>query len=231
MRTYNTVNTIRSEMETLYRNITGKPSFTAGEADIVNSAIVDAYQKVITEYGVTDFRFHKQDVTATTTAGTNYVDLDEYIYRIVPGSVRIPAEHITLSLIDEVAIFQIDPNDEQTGPPRSYAYKNSTDPNIIRVRLWPTPDAAYSISLQVLQFPTDVITNFPTDLMSAIKNKAKALSCLGLGLAQYKLGFDSEYEQSIAQIKDGYEEDGPKHVQRSYYHRRNVTSLESRISE
>ena len=84
MRLYNTVNSIRSEMETLYRNITGKHSFTAGEADIVNGAIVDAYQKVITEYGVTDFRFHKQDITKTTTSGTNYVDLDEYVYRIVP---------------------------------------------------------------------------------------------------------------------------------------------------
>ena len=128
------------------------------------------------------------------------------------------------------AIDNIGPNDEHTGIPTAYAYKNSTDPNIIRMRLWPTPDAVYTISLQVLQFPTDVITNFPTDLMAAIKNKAKALSCLGLGLAQYKLGFDSEYEQSIAQIKDGYEDDGPKHVQKSYYSRP-YQSLESRISE
>lgn len=230
MRLYNTANSIRSEMETLYKNITGKPSFSAGEADIVNGAIVDAYQRVITEYGVTDFRFHKQDVTKTTTSGTNFVDLEEYIYRIVPGSVCIPAGLINLILIDEVAIFNIDPNDEQTGPPTAYAYKNSTDPNIIRMRLWPTPDAAYIINLQVLQFPTDVITNFPTDLMAAIKNKAKALSCLGFGLGQYKLGFDSEYEQSIAQIKDGYEDAGPKHVQKSYY-RRPSQSLESRISD
>ena len=224
MRLYNTVTDIKTEMEILYRNITGKPSLSAGEADIVYSAIVDAYQTVIKEYGVTDFRFQKQDDTETTTAGTNYVDLDEYIYRIVSGSVRIPAEHITLGLIDEVAIFNIDPNDEQTGPPRSYAYKNSTDPNIIRMRLWPTPDAAYSISLQVLQYPTDVITNFPTDLMIAIKNMAKSLSCLGLGLTQYQVGFDRVYEKAMPQIKDGYEDDGQKHVQKSYY-RQSAPSL------
>ncbi len=230
MRLYNTVNDIKTEMETLYRNITGKPSFSASETDIVYSAIVDAYQKVITEYGVANFRFHKEDDTKTTTSGTNYVDLDEYVFRIVPGSVRIPAEYTNLTLIDEVAIFAIDPNDEQTGPPTSYAYKNSTDPNIIRMRLWPTPDAAYVISLQGLQYPTDVMTKFPTDLMAAIKNKAKALSCLGLGLLQYKLGFDSEYEQSIAQVKDGYDNDGPKHVQKIVYPRR-VRSLESRIRD
>ena len=230
MRLYNTVNSIRSEMETLYRNITGKHSLTAGEADIVNGAIVDAYQTVITEYGVTNFRFHNEDDTKTTTAGTNYVDLDEYVFRIVPGSVRIPAERTNLTLIDEVFIFQRDPNDEQTGVPRMYAYKNSTDPNIIRMRLWPTPDAAYVINLQGLQYPTDVITNFPTDLMIAIKNMAKSLSCLGLGLFQLQAGFDRVYEKAIAQIKDGYDNDGPKHVQKIVYPRQ-IRSLESRISD
>ena len=230
MRLYNTVNDIKTEMEILYRNITGKPSLTAGEADIVYSAIVDAYQKAISEYGVANFRFQEQDITVDTTSGTNYVNLDEYVWRVIPGSVRIPAQHSSLSLIDEVAIFQSDPNDEESGVPTAYSYKNSTDPNIIRLRLHPTPNATFTIALKTLQYPTDAMTNFPTDLMSAIKNKAKSLSCLGLGLVQFKAAFDNEYEKSIEQIKDGYDGDGPKHVQKSYM-LNTGRSIESRISD
>lgn len=216
MRLYNTVNDISSEMEILYRNASGKPSFTAGEADIVNSAIIDSYQIVIQEYGVANFRFQEADIEVTTTAGTNYVDLDAYVYRVVSGSVRIPERDITLALIDEVSIFQTDPRAEETGEPTAYAFKNSGDPTVMRLRLYPIPDATYTIFLQVLKYPTDVITNFPPQLMAAIKNKAKSLSCLGLGLVQFMAAFDNQYEKSIEQIKDGYESDGPKHVSKSY---------------
>ena len=229
MRLYNTVNDIQNEMAILYRNLAGKDQFTAGEVDIVQSSIIDAYQIAIREYGITSFRFQEEDVTEATTSGTNYIDLDEYIYRVVPGSVRIPASGQQLGLIDEVAIFQRDPEAQETGEPTAYAYQNSGDPNVMRLRLYPTPDAAYTIYMKVLKYPTDVITNFPTDLMAAIKNKAKALSCLGLGVVQYKAGFDHEYEKAIAQLKDGYDFDGPKHVQRTHIvtpHR----SIQSRIS-
>ena len=216
MRLYNSVNDIKTEMEILYRNITGKSSFTAGEADIVYGAIIDAYQIVLQEYGVANFRFQEQDIAVSTVAGQNYVDLDEYVYKVVSGSVRIPLKDTTLSLIDEIAIFQADPRDDETGEPTSYAYKNSSDPNVMRLRLYPTPNQVYVIHLQVLQFPTDTITNFPTQLMIAIKNKSKSLSCLGLGLVQLRPDFDHEYDKSIEQIKDGYAGDGPKHVSRSY---------------
>jgi len=53
--------------------------------------------------------------------------------------------------------------------------------------------------------------------MAAIKNKAKSLSCLGLGLIQLKQPFDMEYEYSIGQIKDCYETDAPKHIRRTAY--------------
>lgn len=229
MRLYNTVDDIKSEMEILYRNMTGKPSFTAGEADIVYSSIVDSYQIVLQEYGVANFRFQEQDIVVSTVPERNYVDLEEYVYKVVSGSVRIPAQDVTLSLIDEVAIYQHDPRDEERGEPTSYAYKNSGDPNVMRLRLYPTPAQVYVIHLKVLQLPTDIITNFPTQLMSAIKNKAKSLSCLGLGLPQLRAPFDSEYESSLAQIKDGYDNDGPKHISRSYIQvpRR---SIEGRIS-
>ena len=228
MRLYNTVNDITSEMEILYRNLTGKASFTAGEFDIVNSSIIDAYQFVIREYGVTNFRFQEQDVTVDTVTSQKYVDLDEFVYRVVSGSVRIPERDQVMSLIDEVSIFQNDPRDEQVGEPTMYAFKNSGDPNVMRLRLYPTPNQVFTIHLKVLKYPTDVITNFPTDLMSAIKFRAKSLSCLNLGIVQAKMGFDAEYEKTIAQLKDGYLEDGPIHVSRTYISVP-VRSIEGRI--
>ncbi len=229
MQTYNTVNDIKTEMEILYRNVTGKSSFTAGEADVVYSAIIDSYQMVLQEYGVANFRFQEVELTENTTTGTNYVDLDEYVYKVVSGSVRIPSRDTMLTLIDEVSIFQSDPRDDEVGLPLWYAYKGSDDPNIMRLRLYPTPNETFTIFLKVLKLPTDVITNFPTQLMAAIKNKAKALSCLGLGLTQLISAFDAAYDKSIKQIKDGYDNDGPKHISRSYI-QPSYRSVEGRIS-
>lgn len=231
MRLYQTVDDIKCEMETLYRNITGKDSFTAGEADIVYGSIVDAYQRVLREYGVADFRFHIQDITVSTVTNQKYIDLPEYVFRVEHRSVRIPLESALLGIIDEVVIFQNDPRDEIKGIPEAYAYKNSGDPNIIRLRLYPTPDAIYVIHLKVLQYPTDAITNFPTDLVSAIKNKAKSLSCLGLGLASYQPAFDREYEKDLAQIKDGYDNDGPKHASRTFLGTTVSGNIQSRIRD
>lgn len=216
MQTYNTVNDIKVEVEALYKNVTGRANLSAVEADIVQNSIVDAYQFALLEYGVDTFAFQEQAVTGDTTAGTNYIDLDEYVYKVINGSVRIESEQSLLGVIDENAIFQNDPDLSVTGVPTHYAYMNSTDPNIIRLRLWPEPDAVYTIALKVLKYPTDTITNFPTHLMSAIKNKAKSLSCLGLGMPQLVEPFNRAYEEIMAKVKDGYHNSSARHVGRSY---------------
>ena len=213
MQTYTNKNAIKTEVEALYRNVTGK-GLSAVETDIVYSSIVDAYQFVIMEYGIETFKFQEQSQSVETTFGTNYVDLTEYVYKVVNGSVRIPSENHPLSLIDEVSIFQTDPDASITGVPTNYAYTNSDDPNVVRLTLWPIPDGAYTINLDTLMFPTDVITNFPTYLQSAIKNKAKGLAVMGLGIGQFKPQFDAVYEEIIAKVKDGYNNDGPRHVGR-----------------
>jgi len=230
MRLYSTVNDIQTETEVLYRNLTGKSSFTAGERDIVYGCIIDAFLIVLMEYGIDNFKFREVDIEEDTTSGTNYIDLDEYIYKIIPGSVRIPASNARLGVIDELEIFQTDPNDEASGEPYAYSYKSSTDPNIIRMRLYPTPNAAVTIALKALKMPTDLPTNFPVHLMNVIKTKAKALACLHLGVIQYKLAFDEEYKSSIIHIRNGFDDDQPKHINRTY--RVPVTrSIESRIND
>lgn len=216
MQTYYTVNSITTELEALYTNVTGRKQLSAIEADIVNGCIIDAYQFVLLEYGVANFKFHEEDIEVDTDVDQNFVDLDEYVFRVVPGTMRIPAENARLGLIDEPAIYAADPNLEQTSLPTSYAYMNSTDPNILRLLLWPVPDQVYTIKLKGLKYPTDTITNFPTSLQSAIKFKAKALACMSLGITQHQIPFNATYEEIMAKIKDGYEGGGPIHVGRTY---------------
>jgi hypothetical protein len=216
MQLYATVNDIKTEVEALYRNATGKAQLTAVEADIVYSSIVDAYQLVLMEYGVATLKFVEEEFSVATVAGTNYIDLEEYVYRVISGSVRIKAERTLLGLVDEEQIFSVDPGDEIVSEPTSYAYMSSGDPNIMRLRLYPVPNQAYTITMKVLKLPTDTITNFPTTLSSAIKNKSKALCCVGLGIGSYKQGFDDLYEEILEKFKDGYLNDGPIHVGRTY---------------
>lgn len=229
MRNYNTVNILVSEIQQLHRNVTGRAELAAQERDIIQSAIIDAYQFVLLEYGVARFRFDEIAVELTTVSGQNYLDLDEYIYGVKGGSVRIPAEASNLGIIDEARIFAIDPKAEITGTPYAYAYSNSDDPNILRLIFYPIPDAVFTINCKVYKYPEDTITEFPTDLMSAIKFKAKSLAFLSLGLPQLQPGFDREYEKIVARIKDGYDSDEPKHIQKREFDipRR---SIEGRIS-
>ena len=215
MQTYNSVNVIVTEIEALFRNVTGRNTFLSLDRDIVQNAIIDAYQFVMLEYGVSTFKFIEEADTIDTTAGTSYIDLDEYVFKVVSGSVRIPAHEQLMGLIDEIAIFQSDPDLSATGIPTSYAYTASGDPNKIRLALYPIPDATYTIYLTQMKYPTDSITNFPTWLQSAIKYKAKALSCQGLGnLVHLKTGFNQDYEDVITKIKDGFNYDGPRHIGR-----------------
>jgi len=216
MRTALTVNEIKTEMEILYRNVTGKRSFTAIESDIVYASIVDAYQFVLLEYGIDTFKFQEVNVAPVTVAEQAYIDLDEYIYRILPGTVRIPSEGVLLSLADEEAIFAQDPNLEETGTPSCYSIMAQSDVDIVRVRLWPIPDQVFTLALSALKFPEDSISSFPTSLTSAIKYKAKSLSCIGLGIPNNRLAFDQAYEDIIGKVKNGFNGNAPKHIGRTY---------------
>jgi hypothetical protein len=230
MRLYNTVNDILSETLQLYRNVTGRQTMTAVETDIVLSSVIDAYQLVLLEYGVATFTFHEQTFEIDTVPGQDFVDLEEFVFRVVTGTVRIIDRTTSLGLIDEEKIYQADPGADADGIPYAYAYTGSDDPNVMRLTLWPIPDQAYTLTMKVLKLPTDTITNFPTTLMSAIKNKAKELAVVSLGMPQLKGSFRALYEEVIAKIKDGYDGDGPRHVQRRQF-TESYRSIEERIPE
>jgi hypothetical protein len=214
VRSYNTVNEIVSEIQQLHRNVTGRSELAALERDIIQSAIIDAYQFVLLEYGVARFRFDEIEIEMTTVAAQNYVDLDEFVYGLKGGSVRIPDERNSLGIIDEAKIFLVDPGADSDGIPYAYAYGSSGDPNILRVIFYPIPDAVYTIKAKAYKYPENEITEFPAELMSAIKYKSKSLAFLGLGLSQLQPGFERAYEQIVAKVKDGYDGDEAKHIQK-----------------
>jgi hypothetical protein len=229
MRTYKTANEIRSELEAAWRNVTGRAGFTADEADIVNNAIIDSYQLCLDEYGVGNFKFHKTEIDVDTTSGQAYVDLDQYVYRVLPGTVRIPAEDTILTLSDEAAIIATDPEWTEIGVPEQYTYQASSDPDTMRLGLWPVPNGTYTIKAWCLKYPSDAITNFPSYLVVAIKNKAKELACIALPMQQLAPGFKSIYEEAIMKVKNGYAE-APMHIGRSKFVRVG-RSIESRIRQ
>ena len=212
MRIYSTVRGIKTEVEALFKNLTGKYPLSAVENDIVYGAIVDAMQIVLLEYGIENFTFSEQEETLTTVSGQNYVDLSTYAFKVIAGTMRIESEKSLLSLIDEQGVYIADPDLSETGIPTGYYYVNSGSVNVVRLGLWPKPDAAYTIKCKVHQYPEDNLTNFPANLDTAIKLKSKAMACLGLGIISAKAGFDAAYEDIMKQVKDSYQEDTPKHV-------------------
>jgi hypothetical protein len=226
MSLYTTASSIKVELEATYKNLTGKPCFSAAEADIVNSSILDAIQEVMLEYGISDFQFIRDDITQDTISGQAYVDLTSGIFRVVSGSVRIPAYDQALSVSDEEAIFAADPDLSESGLPQTYTLMASDDPDVLRLRLWPAPDAVYTIYMTVMKIPTLSLTNnaavgianMPQMVQSAIKYKAKALACMQLGsMAALSGPLTMQYESIITKIKNGYRHDGPLHIQRISY--------------
>ena len=212
MESYSSVNDIKTEVEALFRNVTGRYPLTAVEYDIVAGAIVDALQVVTLEYGMEDFRFRQDEIELSVTAGTNYVNLPEYAFKIVPGSMRIASKSVILSPIEEEHVFTADPDLSATGIPSGYYFMAQDDINIIKVGLWPNPSESLTINAKVHMYPAETISSLPASLNMAIKLKAKALACLGLGIINAKQAFENEYESIIEKIKDSYDPGVPKHV-------------------
>ena len=228
MELYTTANSIVTEMEAAYRNVTGKAGFSAGDIDIVNSSIMDAMQIVMLEYGLEDFKFYRKDISVDTVADTAYIDIEQFAFRVCPGTVRIPDKDKMLSLVDEESVFAVDPDLSQTGEPESYMYMAPSDIDTIRLRLWPTPDAVYTLKMSVMVPPTFAIENgransfdaFPAIVQSAIKYKAKALAAIQLGtLAALAGSMDAAYNEIITKIKGGYRHNGPLSISMCQYNR------------
>ena len=218
---------IQTKIITLFRRLAGT-SPTGNEKTIISDAINEALQKACLDSGVSRWRFIQSDCTATTTSGTEYVDLDENVFNVISGTVRIEGDSANLYESELEALYSSDPGRESTGRPLYYAVDASSDAETIRLRLSPIPDDAYTLDFVAeTLIDEDSVSSFPAWMHSMIIDLATSISLkrLALGDPEY---YYAKYKEARADAKASQGTDGPQHVRR--VHTIYVGGLESRIS-
>jgi hypothetical protein len=206
---------IISRIETILRRLTGQESCTHQEklliADAFNAALID----MCMDRGISRWRFIQSDETEDTTSGTAYIDLNANVFNVVSGTVRIEAENATLQAKSLEAIYSGDPGIEATGRPIYYALDSTTDAETMRLRLWPEPDATYTIAYVGESIPDeDSISSFPSWTHACLKDKATANALRDLGLLDQSRIFEASYETRKQNAKANEGHDGPRYINR-----------------
>lgn len=207
---------IKVKIEVLVRRLSGA-NLTYDERQIVSDAINEALQQICLDRGVSRWRFLQSADTEDTTASTAYVDLDENIYNVISGTVRIASEDKNLEYASLEYIYSTDPNQDDEASPDYYSFDNSTDPETIRMIFKPIPDGAYTVSFIAESIvDEDGIASFPAwmhgmviDLSTSI-----ALRRLGLGDPDY---YYRAYRDRRNDAKASQGHDGPQYINRVNY--------------
>ena len=167
------------------------------------------------DYGISRWRFLQAADTEDTTADTSYVDLDENIFNIISGTVRIASENATLAVWDLEAIYQVDPDANETGRPQMYALDSSGTAGIIRMQLWPIPDAVYTIAFVAEKImDEDSVSSFPPWLHTALKDRSMQLALRDLGFFQEAVVYGLSYQERLKMAKDSQGTDVPMVIRR-----------------
>jgi hypothetical protein len=220
---------ITQRIETLLRRLMNKESFSYLEKKIISDAINMAMQDVCLDSGVSRWRFLQENDTIDTVPGTSYVDLDANVFNVISDTVRIVNDQTLLYYTELEDIYSTDPGAQQIGRPQFYALDSSSDPETIRLKLWPTPDAVYTISLvQEKIIELDGISSFPSWMHSLLSDKAKENTLRDFGFFVESEVFKNSYtdRKNNAKISQGH--DGAQHIRRVGLPRSNV-GFESRI--
>lgn len=206
------INDIYTQVETLYRNYTGRHPLSAAEGDCVYQAVADACQTVALEYGVRGFRFSEAEFQTVCTPNVGYVVLATNALNVIRHTVRIPGQRRLLTLLDEAEVMKSDPALQATGLPSVYWLMPGATSTETRMGLWPVPDQAYDLVYRATVLPDADSSKFPPVIWRLVRLKAVSMALMALGAANAKLPFDAEYERMLAQVKDGYDVDGPRFV-------------------
>ena len=113
--------------------------------------------------------------------------------------------------------------------PRYYAFDSSSDPETIRLVLWPKPDAAETIRFEAETIiEEDSVDSFPSWMHAAVTDKAKENALRDLGFFNEAIVLGANYEKRLQQNKANQGGDSPMHIRRWKPFIR--TNLESRIN-
>jgi len=171
-------------------------------------------QDVCLDRGVSSWRFLQANETENTTASTAYVDLKEYVFNIITGTVRIESEDRTLEPASLEYIYSTDPNRDEENVPEHYALDSSSDPEIIRLALKPIPDGVYTISFVAETIiEEDGISSFPAWMHGAIIDLATSIALRRLGLGEPDF-YEQKYNKRKQNAKESQGLDCPQYVNR-----------------
>jgi len=215
---------MQQRIEGMVSRRTGESTLSYVEKLIVSDAINTAMVEICTQSGLGMNHPRFDDITATTTASTNYVDLSADVLSIVEGTVRIEAESTRLSSMSLSDFYAIDPGEDATGTPTLYCLSYSgTTP---RLFLRDTPDAVYTIAMTTKKIVDEnSISSFPNWFHPMLKSLATATALGDLNLDP-TLHY-GQYKKQLQDVKDTMGGDlGPRHIQRAY-HRVHTRDLES----
>lgn len=208
--------TTKSKMQTaiehLVRRLSGNVATTSEMKTIISDAIEAALIDFSSELGVR-WKFLLQDLTATTTSGTRYVDLTAGVFRVLEETVRIEEWDDKLTEVPLDFFDSLDPGRDDPGRPYHYAIDHAAADQM-RMVLYPIPDAAYTIAYRAQSMVDEGgLSTIPPWMQPAIQDKATVISLTNLGLPGEER-FLASYNNRLKRAKDMMLPEGPLHVQR-----------------
>lgn len=209
-----TVAKVKTKIEVLVRRLSGKTNLTYDERQIVSDAINEAMQEICIDRGISRWRFLQTADTEDTTASTAYVDLDENIFNVISGTVRIASEDKILQVASLEYIYSTDPDQDDESCPDYYAFDSSGDPETIRLIFKPIPDAVYTISFIAESIvDEDSISSFPAWMHGAIIDLSTSIALRRLGLGDPSF-YEQQYNKRRQNAKASQGHDGAMHINR-----------------
>jgi hypothetical protein len=152
-------------------------------------------------------------LTRTTTAGATTVPLPAdfmYMRGITVTSTGEELSPVSIQWMDSLVTGNASPS---TGRPAYYCL------DVGSVRLWPVPDAAYSLLLRYDTEPTDMANDtddpaFPADYQHILISYAIARAFRAEDDQERAASFMADYERGLAEMASSYrrETSGPKQV-------------------
>ena len=199
----------------LYRNTTGRENPSLREKQLMDQAVNEALQKISWHKYGSRLRFLETDISVTTTSGTDYVDLDVDTLYIISGTVIMDAEDRILMEATPEIKQRWDAGTDFSGRPEWYGFEaSSSGANYIRMKLWPTPDDTYTITMKGNKIISeDGITEIPNYMHGPLLDMATYIAMKRIGFGNPGL-YKSEAEEAIQDISSQEASDGPIHIPR-----------------
>ena len=212
-----TVSQLEETMRVVFRRLSGKDNPSYGENLTLKSGMNQGMVELAADMRRHNFKFMESATTVLTTSGTEYVDLSDNVFAIVPGTVRISSEDVVLYPISVAAVNAIDPDRDESDVPATYWLEGASgNAEAMSIHFLPTPNGAYTVQMQVLTFPTaDVVTGFPSIMAGLIKDKALSIALPDLGFFQEGEFYRVRASDAVTSMKKVYDDMQPEYIKRS----------------